>query len=149
MDVVTQFRTLLVIPLVGIFCKKKTSVCRAPPSRLSERLLTTFPQQRRKPIQYNSVLFAAQRETVKERSGSGCFRLTSHREDRYMVRNARIQPNASSAAVQAQLAPSLGAPVSSRTIRRCLVEEHLGSECPLRMLPLTPTHRRLLEWCQA
>ncbi|GFU08935.1 retrovirus-related Pol polyprotein from transposon TNT 1-94 [Trichonephila clavipes] len=43
-----------------------------------------------------------------------------------------------------------GAPVSSRTIRRCLSEGHLGSWRPLRVLPLTPTHRRLrLEWCRA
>ncbi|GFU66948.1 uncharacterized protein TNCV_4296001 [Trichonephila clavipes] len=25
-----------------------------------------------------------------------------------------------------------------RTIRRCLAERHLGSRCPLRVLPLTP-----------
>ncbi|GFW18377.1 transposable element Tcb2 transposase [Trichonephila clavipes] len=41
------------------------------------------------------------------------------------------------------------ATVSSRTIRRRLAEGHLGSRCPLRVLPLTPTHRRLrLEWCR-
>ncbi|GFX88851.1 transposable element Tcb2 transposase [Trichonephila clavipes] len=40
--------------------------------------------------------------------------------------------------------------VSSRTIRRRLVEGHLTSRCPSRVLPLTPTHRRLrLEWCRA
>ncbi|GFU86162.1 transposable element Tcb1 transposase [Trichonephila clavipes] len=40
--------------------------------------------------------------------------------------------------------------VSSRTIRRRLVEGHLGSWRPLRVLPLTPTHRRLrLEWYRA
>ncbi|GFV29371.1 HTH_Tnp_Tc3_2 domain-containing protein [Trichonephila clavipes] len=56
---------------------------------------------------------------------------------------------ASSAAIQAQIAPSLGAPMSSRTIRRCLAEGHLISRHPLRVLPLTPTHRRLrLEWCE-
>ncbi|GFV61223.1 transposable element Tcb2 transposase [Trichonephila clavipes] len=45
---------------------------------------------------------------------------------------------------------SLGAPVSFRTIRRRLAEEHLGSRCPLRVLPFTPTHRRLrLECCHA
>ncbi|GFW34634.1 transposable element Tcb2 transposase [Trichonephila clavipes] len=49
-------------------------------------------------------------------------------------------PTASSATLQLQVAPSLGAPVSSRTIRRCLAEEPLGSWCPLRVLPLTPTH---------
>ncbi|GFY22317.1 transposable element Tcb2 transposase [Trichonephila clavipes] len=56
-------------------------------------------------------------------------------------------PTASSAAIQAQVA-SLGAYVSSGIIRRRIAEGHLG--CPLRVLPLTPTHRRLrLEWCRA
>ncbi|GFX16271.1 transposable element Tcb2 transposase [Trichonephila clavipes] len=80
--------------------------------------------------------------------GSGCHRQTSHREDRPIVRNARVLPTASSAAMQSQVAPLLGTPVSSRTIRRRLAEGHLGSRCSLRELPLTPTHRRLhLEWC--
>ncbi|GFW09239.1 uncharacterized protein TNCV_2101931 [Trichonephila clavipes] len=38
--------------------------------------------------------------------------------------------------------PSLGAPVTSRTIRRRLAEEYLGSLRPLRVLSVTPTHRR-------
>ncbi|GFU77514.1 hypothetical protein TNCV_3498871 [Trichonephila clavipes] len=41
--------------------------------------------------------------------------------------------------VKAKVAPSLGAPVSSRTIQRRLAEGHLGSQRPLRVLPLTPT----------
>ncbi|GFU19242.1 transposable element Tcb2 transposase [Trichonephila clavipes] len=74
---------------------------------------------------------------------------TSHREDRHIESNARIQPTVSLAAIQTQVAPSLGAPVSSRNIRRCLAERHLGSRHPLRVLPLTPTHRRLrLELCR-
>ncbi|GFV38794.1 HTH_Tnp_Tc3_2 domain-containing protein [Trichonephila clavipes] len=64
---------------------------------------------------------------------------TSRREDRHIVRNARVQPTVSSAAIQAQVAPSLGAPMSSRTIRSRLAEGHLGSRRPLRVLPLTPT----------
>ncbi|GFU66739.1 transposable element Tcb2 transposase [Trichonephila clavipes] len=49
-----------------------------------------------------------------------------------------------------QVARSLEAPVSSRTIRKCLAERHLRSRCPLRLLPLTPTHRCLhLEWSHA
>ncbi|GFX61398.1 transposable element Tcb2 transposase [Trichonephila clavipes] len=49
-----------------------------------------------------------------------------------------------------RLAPSLCAPVSSRPIRKHMAERHLGSRRPLRVLPLTPTHRRLrLEWCRA
>ncbi|PRD25388.1 UNVERIFIED_CONTAM: hypothetical protein NCL1_41062 [Trichonephila clavipes] len=62
-----------------------------------------------------------------QRPGSGRSPQTSRREDRHIVRNARVQPTASSAAIQAQVAPSLGAPVSSRTIRRRLAEGHLGS----------------------
>ncbi|GFW19799.1 transposable element Tcb2 transposase [Trichonephila clavipes] len=66
------------------------------------------------------------------RPGSGRPRQISRREDRHIV------------------VPSLGAPVSSRTIRRCLAEGHLGSRRSLRVLPLTPTHRRVrLEWCRA
>ncbi|GFW74697.1 transposable element Tcb2 transposase [Trichonephila clavipes] len=75
--------------------------------------------------------------------GSGRPRQTSHREDRHIIRNARVQPTTSSAAIQAQVVPSLGASVSSRTIRRRLAEGHLGSRRPLRVLPLTPTLRRV------
>ncbi|GFX21820.1 transposable element Tcb2 transposase [Trichonephila clavipes] len=54
---------------------------------------------------------------------------------------------ASSTAIQAQVAPSLGAPMSSRTIRRYLAEGRLGSRGPLLVLPLAPTNRRLrLKW---
>ncbi|GFS88457.1 transposable element Tcb2 transposase [Trichonephila clavipes] len=45
--------------------------------------------------------------------GSGRPRQTSHREDCHIVRNARVQPTASSAAILAQVVPSLGSPVSS------------------------------------
>ncbi|GFW61375.1 transposable element Tcb2 transposase [Trichonephila clavipes] len=84
------------------------------------------------------------------RPGSRRLRQTSRREDRHILRNAYVQPTASSAAIQAKVAPSLGAPVSSRTILRRLAEENLGSRRPLRVLPLTPTHRRLLlEWCRS
>ncbi|GFU35719.1 transposable element Tcb2 transposase [Trichonephila clavipes] len=80
------------------------------------------------------------------RPGSGSPRQTSRQEDRHN----RVQPSASSATIQAQVTPSLGAHVSSRTIRRRLAEGHLGSRRHLHVLPLTPTHRRLrLEWCHA
>ncbi|GFW48427.1 transposable element Tcb2 transposase [Trichonephila clavipes] len=81
---------------------------------------------------------------------TGRPRQTNRREDRHIVRNARVQPTASSAAIQAQIAPSLGVPVTSRTIQSRLAEGHLGSRRSLRVLPLTPTRRRLrLEWCRA
>ncbi|GFX26889.1 transposable element Tcb2 transposase [Trichonephila clavipes] len=79
---------------------------------------------------------------------AGRPRQISRREVRHIVRNARAQPTASSAAIQVHVAPSLVAPVSSRTIRRRLAEGHWESRCPLRVLTLMPTHRRLrLEWC--
>ncbi|GFU32119.1 transposable element Tcb2 transposase [Trichonephila clavipes] len=54
-----------------------------------------------------------------QRSGTGSPRQNSRREDRYIVRNARVQRTASSAAIQAQVAPSLGA--------LCLLEPYEGA----------------------
>ncbi|GFX88224.1 hypothetical protein TNCV_1066401 [Trichonephila clavipes] len=52
-----------------------------------------------------------------------------------------------STTIQPQIAPLLGAPVSSRTIQRRLDEGHLGARHALRVLPLTPNHRHLhMEW---
>ncbi|GFX78714.1 HTH_Tnp_Tc3_2 domain-containing protein [Trichonephila clavipes] len=75
--------------------------------------------------------------------------VANRREDPHIARNARVQPTASSTAIQVQVAPTIGAPVSSRTIRMRLTEGHLGSWHPIRVLPLTPTHRHLrLELCR-
>ncbi|GFX60018.1 transposable element Tcb2 transposase [Trichonephila clavipes] len=73
------------------------------------------------------------------RPNPGRPRLTSRREDCHIVRNARVQPTAPSAAFQAQVVPLLAATVSSRTIRRRLAEGHFGSRHPLHVLPLMPT----------
>ncbi|GFY20199.1 transposable element Tcb2 transposase [Trichonephila clavipes] len=69
---------------------------------------------------------------------TGCPRQTSRREDHHIVKTARVEPAASSAAIQAQVALSLGTPVSSRTIRKRLAKGHLGLPHPLRVLILTP-----------
>ncbi|GFU87665.1 transposable element Tcb2 transposase [Trichonephila clavipes] len=61
------------------------------------------------------------------RPGSGRPRQTSRREDRHIVKNARVRPTTSSAAIDAQVAPSVGTPVSSRAMRSSLAEGHLGS----------------------
>ncbi|GFV14378.1 transposable element Tcb2 transposase [Trichonephila clavipes] len=76
------------------------------------------------------------------RPGSGRLQQTSRREDRNIVRNTCVQQTASSAAIQAQVAHSLGAHVYSRTIGRSPAEGRLGSRCPLRVLLLKPTHRK-------
>ncbi|GFT23172.1 transposable element Tcb2 transposase [Trichonephila clavipes] len=55
-------------------------------------------------------------------------------EDGWSARRSARQLGRSDCVV----APSLGAPVSSLTVRRRLAEGHLGSLCPLRVLPLTP-----------
>ncbi|GFV23675.1 HTH_Tnp_Tc3_2 domain-containing protein [Trichonephila clavipes] len=76
-----------------------------------------------------------------QRPGSGCPRQTSHREDHHVVKKACVQTTVSLAAIQAQVAPSLVAPVSSRTTRRRLLAKgHLGLRRPLRVLRLTPIH---------
>ncbi|GFX71288.1 transposable element Tcb2 transposase [Trichonephila clavipes] len=83
--------------------------------------------------------------SFKRKPGSGHL----HREDRHIVRNARVQPNASSAAIQTIVAPSFEVTVFSRTIQSHLAKGHLGSQRPLRLPPLAPIHRRLrLEWCR-
>ncbi|GFW24122.1 transposable element Tcb2 transposase [Trichonephila clavipes] len=84
------------------------------------------------------------------RRRSGLPRQTSSREDHCIIRNACVQPTASSAAIQVH--------VNTFTRRPCVFSNHtnvpgcrtLGIAVPLRVLPLTPTHRRLrLEWCCA
>ncbi|GFX76028.1 transposable element Tcb2 transposase [Trichonephila clavipes] len=68
--------------------------------------------------------------SFKRRPGSGRSQQTSRRKDHHILRNAHVQPTVSSAAIQAQVVPSLGAPVSFRTIRRRLTEGHSGSRRP-------------------
>ncbi|GFT37858.1 transposable element Tcb2 transposase [Trichonephila clavipes] len=76
--------------------------------------------------------------------GSGCIRQTSRREDRHIVRNACVQLTASSAAIQAQVTPSLG-PL-------CLLEPYEGTWLKKiwdRGAHYVCCHRRLRsEWCR-
>ncbi|GFV22364.1 transposable element Tcb2 transposase [Trichonephila clavipes] len=76
------------------------------------------------------------------RPSRGYLRQTSHRENCHIVRNTLVQPTASSAAIQAQVAPSLGSLVSSRTIRRCLAEGHLGRPHREHLNPAFALQRR-------
>ncbi|GFS62880.1 transposable element Tcb2 transposase [Trichonephila clavipes] len=88
--------------------------------------------------------------SLTRRPSSRRPRETSHREYSHIIRNARLQATDSATAIQAQIAPSIRAPVFSVTIRRRLAEGHLKSWCLLSGLPLRPTYRRLrLDWCHA
>ncbi|GFS74499.1 hypothetical protein TNCV_458431 [Trichonephila clavipes] len=60
--------------------------------------------------------------SFKRNQGSRCPRHISRHEDRHIVRNAHVHLTASSATIKVHVAPSLGALVSSRTIRMCLTE---------------------------
>ncbi|GFV78238.1 HTH_Tnp_Tc3_2 domain-containing protein [Trichonephila clavipes] len=84
-----------------------------------------------------------QEMSFTQRARSRLPRKISRNEDHSIVINARVQPTASSAAIQVQVSPSVEDHVSSRTIRRRLAELNLGSRRPLRVLPLTLTYRRL------
>ncbi|GFW36928.1 transposable element Tcb2 transposase [Trichonephila clavipes] len=87
------------------------------------------------------------RRIARQLSRSDCF--TSRREDHHTTRNARVQPTTSTGAIEVQVAPSLEAPMYSRTIRRRLSEGHFGSRRPMHVLRFTTTHLRLrLEWCR-
>ncbi|GFT98410.1 transposable element Tcb2 transposase [Trichonephila clavipes] len=77
------------------------------------------------------------------RPDPGRPRQTSLRKYRHIVRSSHVQLTASSATIQVRVASSLGAPVSSGTMRRLLAEGHLGSRHPLRVLPLKPSHRHI------
>ncbi|GFX85719.1 uncharacterized protein TNCV_2471211 [Trichonephila clavipes] len=57
--------------------------------------------------------------SFKGRPGTGRLRQTSRREACRIIRNAQVQPTASSATIQAQVAPSLG-PL-------CLLEPYEGA----------------------
>lgn len=88
--------------------------------------------------------------THTRRPGSGRPRQTTSRQDRLILRQARILPTSSVSTIQRQVAPSLQVPVSASTISRRLAEGHLVSRRPLRVLPLTPTHCRVrLQWCRS
>ncbi|GFW55725.1 transposable element Tcb2 transposase [Trichonephila clavipes] len=90
------------------------------------------------------------RRVARQLGRSDCV-VKSRRENHHNVRNASVQPTVSSVAIQEHVAPSIGASVSSRTIRRRLAEGHLGSRHPLTVLPFAlPSHcSLLLEWCHA
>ncbi|GFX74299.1 transposable element Tcb2 transposase [Trichonephila clavipes] len=66
---------------------------------------------------------------------------TIRRENHHIVRNACLWPTASSATIQAQVAPPLGAPVSLEPYKgaRLISEDNRFLECRPRGERLTPT----------
>ncbi|GFX97915.1 uncharacterized protein TNCV_4905661 [Trichonephila clavipes] len=70
--------------------------------------------------------------------------------NRPIIRHTHVEPTPPLAADQTQTEPSLWTPVSFRTLASHLSEGDLVSLCPLCVLPMSPTHRRLcLEWSHA
>ncbi|GBM72231.1 hypothetical protein AVEN_83908-1 [Araneus ventricosus] len=84
--------------------------------------------------------------TYVRRTGSGATRKTTMREDRRIVWQALADSTVTRSAIQSDV----GVPVVPQTISRRLAEANLQSKRPVRVLPLTPKHRRLrLQWCHA
>ncbi|GBL89169.1 Transposable element Tc1 transposase [Araneus ventricosus] len=84
--------------------------------------------------------------THVRRTGSGATRKTSRPEDRRILRQALVDPTVTRSKIQSDV----GMPVVPQTISRHLEEANLKSKRPVRVLPLTPKHRRLrLQWCHA
>ncbi|GBN45702.1 hypothetical protein AVEN_118048-1 [Araneus ventricosus] len=81
-------------------------------------------------------------DTHVRRTGSG----TTRREDRRIVRQALVDSTLIRSTIQADI----GVPAVPQSISRRLVEANLQSKRPVRVLLLTPKHRRLrLQWCHA
>ena len=87
--------------------------------------------------------------THTRHAGSGRPPRTTGRENRRIVRHARITPTATIANIQRAVVPSLQHPVSASTLGRRLHNAGLHARRPLRRLPLTPIQRRhRLQWCR-
>ncbi|GFY16516.1 transposable element Tc1 transposase [Trichonephila clavipes] len=79
------------------------------------------------------------------KTGSGATRKTTRREDRRIVRQARVDPTVTRSTIRADV----GVAIVPQTISRHHAEANLKSKRPFRALPLTPEHRQLrLQWCQ-
>ncbi|GFV46185.1 uncharacterized protein TNCV_4664261 [Trichonephila clavipes] len=84
--------------------------------------------------------------THARKTGSGATRKTTRREDRWIVRQALVDPTVNRATIRADVDVA----IVPQTISRHLAEANLKSKRPFRALPLTPEHRQLrLHWCQA
>ncbi|GFV70710.1 transposable element Tcb2 transposase [Trichonephila clavipes] len=84
--------------------------------------------------------------THARKTGSGVTRKTTRREDRRIVRQARVDPTVTRSTIRADV----GTVIVPQTISRHLAEANLKSKRLFRALPLTPEHRQLrLQWCQA
>ncbi|GBN31445.1 hypothetical protein AVEN_138911-1 [Araneus ventricosus] len=84
--------------------------------------------------------------THVRRTGSGASRKTTRREDRRIVRQALVDHTMTRSTIQSDV----GVPVVPQTISRRLAQANLQSKRPVRVLPLTPKHRRFrLQWCHA
>lgn len=67
---------------------------------------------------------------------------TNSTDDSHNIRHARAAPTSSISTIQTEVAPSLQASTSVRTVVRHLSERYLASTFPLRILPMKPAHRR-------
>lgn len=80
------------------------------------------------------------------RTGSGVTVKSTKRDDRRIVRQALMD----STAVRSTIQSNVGVPIALQIISRCLTEAILQSDCPFRLLPLTPKNQSLrIRPCQA
>ncbi|GFV38700.1 HTH_Tnp_Tc3_2 domain-containing protein [Trichonephila clavipes] len=88
--------------------------------------------------------------TADNRAGSGRPRQTSRREDRHIVRNTRVQPTASSAAIQTQVVPLPGdlCVFSNHTKTPFEITVGITATITCAAFDTPPGHLRL-EWCHA
>lgn len=80
--------------------------------------------------------------TASRRPGSGSERVTTPREDRFLIIQARRQPFATARQHMRSLVNATGTRVSDQTVRNRLWEVRLTSYRPQRRPPLTRDHKR-------
>ncbi|GFU45902.1 transposable element Tc1 transposase [Trichonephila clavipes] len=74
--------------------------------------------------------------THARKIGSGATRKTMRREDRWIARQALLDPPVTHSMIRADV----GLAIVPQTISRHLAEANLKSKRPFRALPLTPEH---------
>ncbi|GFV87033.1 HTH_Tnp_Tc3_2 domain-containing protein [Trichonephila clavipes] len=73
------------------------------------------------------------------KTGFGATKKTTRREDRWIVRQALVDPTATRSTIRADV----GVAIVPQTISRHLAETNLKSKRLFRALPFTPEHRQL------
>ncbi|GBM09989.1 hypothetical protein AVEN_23982-1 [Araneus ventricosus] len=81
-------------------------------------------------------------QSASRRRGSGCRRITTTADDRYLLQSARRRRTLTARQLASQLSAAAGRPISRQTVSRRLHEGGLLARRPVVCVPLSPAHVR-------